>query len=392
VDTGQAVLEANEDNNVSGPRTITVAAGQADLVVVAIGNLPASAAPGATFSATDTVRNQGAGGAVQSKTRYYLSIDGAKDAADTLLTGTRSVPALAPATQSAGTVTVTIPTTTILGTYHLVACADDTALVAEANETNNCLATAATIVVGRSDLVETAVTNPPAAARPGMSFAVTDTARNQGVLTAGASTTRYYLSADAQKGADDKLLIGARSVAALAAGAVSTQTVTVTIPATTPPDTYFLLACADDAKVVVESDEGNNCRASAAVVTVALPDLVQHAVSNLGGPFRRGTAFTVSDTVRNDAQVGTPRSTTTRYYLSTDTARSTGDTLLTGVRTVPILGPAAGSSGSVTAVIPSTTIPGTYFVLACADDTKLVAESSEANNCRASGTAVVVNP
>ena len=52
-----------------------------------------------------------------------------------------------------------------------------------------------------------------------MSFAVTDTARNQGVLTAGASTTRYYLSADAQKGADDKLLTGARSVAALAAGA-----------------------------------------------------------------------------------------------------------------------------------------------------------------------------
>ena len=61
-----------------GPRTIIVAAGQADLVVVAIGNLPASAAPGASFSATDTVRNQGAGGAVQSKTRYYLSIDGAK--------------------------------------------------------------------------------------------------------------------------------------------------------------------------------------------------------------------------------------------------------------------------------------------------------------------------
>ena len=140
------------------------------------------------------------------------------------------------------------------------------------------------------------------------------------------------------------------------------------------------------------ANEGNNCRASAAVVTVALPDLVPHAVSNLGGPFRRGTAFAVSDTVRNDAQVGTPRSTTTRYYLSADTARSTGDTLLTGVRTVPILGPAAGSSGSVTAVIPSTTIPGTYFVLACADDTKLVGESSEANNCRASGTAVVVSP
>jgi hypothetical protein len=42
--------------------------------------------------------------------------------------------------------------------------------------------------------------------------------------------------------------------------------------------------------------------------------------------------------------------------------------------------------------IPSSTLPGTYFVLASADDTVLVAESSEANNCRTSNTAVVVTP
>src|SRR5580765_855035 len=174
--------------------------------------------------------------------------------------------------------------------------------------------------------------------------------------------------------------------------AASTQTVTVTIPSATPPGTYVLLACADDTKLVVESDEGNNCLASASAIVVALPDLIQPSVSNPGGPVRRGTAFTVSDTVLNDSRVGTPRLTTTRYYLSVDTLRSTGDTLLIGARTVPILAPSASSSASVAVTIPSTTVPGTYFLLACADDTKVVAESNDANNCRASGTAVVVAP
>jgi subtilase family serine protease len=236
------------------------------------------------------------------------------------------------------------------------------------------------------------VSNPPAAARPGTSFAVNDTVRNQGTVTASGSTTHYYLSADAQKSPDDRLLTGLRSIPTLAPGTAATQTVTVTIPSATPPGTYVLLACADDTKLVAESDEGNNCLASAGAITVALPDLVEQSVSSAGGPFRRGTAFTVSDTVVNDSRVGTPRSTTTRYYLSADTLRSTGDILLTGARTVPILGPSASSSASVAVTIPSTTLPGTYFLLACADDTKLVAESNDTNNCRASGTAVAVAP
>jgi hypothetical protein len=302
----------------------------------------------------------------------------------------RTVATLAAGAQSAGTTTATIPLTTPPAPHRCLCRRPQ--VVVEASELNNCRAAAATIVVGRPDLVETVVSNPPAVARPGTSFAVTDTVRNQGTVPASASTSHYYFSADTQKSADDRLLTGTRSVPTLAAGAASTLTVTVTIPSATPPGTYFLLACADDTKLVAESDEGNNCLASAGAITVALPDLVQQSVSSSGGPFRRGTAFTLSDTVLNDSRVGTPRSTTTRYYLSADTLRSTGDILLTGARTVPILGPSASSSASAAVTIPSTTLPGTYFLLACADDTKLVAESNEANNCRASGTALVVNP
>jgi hypothetical protein len=57
-------------------------------------------------------------------------------------------------------------------------------------------------------------------------------------------------------------------VPGLAAGAGHTGTVTVTIPTATSPNTYFLLACADGASGVVETDETNNCKASGSTVTV----------------------------------------------------------------------------------------------------------------------------
>jgi glucose/arabinose dehydrogenase len=121
---------------------------------------------------------------------------------------------------------------------------------------------------GTPDLRETAVTNPPASALLGGKFSVTDTVRNAGSAPAAATTTRYYLSLDAAKGGGDKLLSGTRAVPSLAAGGQAAGTVTVTIPSSTAVGTYFLLACADDLKVVAESSEGNNCRASVTKVTV----------------------------------------------------------------------------------------------------------------------------
>ena len=92
------------------------------------------------------------------------------------------------------------------------------------------------MTVARPDLVETAATmNPAAPVRaPGTAFSVTDTVRNLGPVASAPSTTRYYLSLDAVKGAGDTLLAGSRGVPGLAAGASQSGTVTVTIPAATP--------------------------------------------------------------------------------------------------------------------------------------------------------------
>ena len=242
-----------------------------DLIETAVSNPPASLNRGTKFSVTDTAKNQGGQQAGPSYTRYYLSTDKVRDPADKLLTGTRSVRALAPGATSTGTKSVTIPGNTALGTYYLLACADDTLLVIESDETNNCIASASTIQVTAPDLRETALTNPPASVKQGGSFNVTDTTTNVGTGPAGASTTRYYLSLDKIKGAGDVLLTGSRAVPALAAGASSAGTAGVTVPVATPLGTYYLLACADDLKVVKESKEGNNCRASASKVQVTGP-------------------------------------------------------------------------------------------------------------------------
>jgi subtilase family serine protease len=178
------------------------------------------------------------------------------------------VASLAAGATSSGTVSVTIPASAPLGTYYLLACADGANAVSESNEANNCLASASTIAVTRPDLVETAVSNPPASAKLGGKFSVTDTVANQGNATAASSRTYYYLSVDGVKDSGDKLLTGNRSVNSLAAGATSTGTVTVTIPTSTVVGTYYLLACADGASAVAESNETNNCRASSTQVNV----------------------------------------------------------------------------------------------------------------------------
>ena len=82
----------------------------------------------------------------------------------------------------------------------------------------------------------------------------------------------------------------------------------------------------------------------------------------------------------------------TRYYLSLDRVKSTGDQLLGGNRNVPILAPNAVSTGAATVTIPAATPVGTYFLLACADDTKVSIESNETNNCVASASATNIGP
>jgi subtilase family serine protease len=88
-------------------------------------------------SVSDTVVNQGGGPAAASATRYFLSTNFTLDAADTLLTASRAIPALAPNASSAGVTAVPIPAGLAPGTYYLFVKADGDTAVTESQEGNN---------------------------------------------------------------------------------------------------------------------------------------------------------------------------------------------------------------------------------------------------------------
>lgn len=370
------------DNDLPGP----------DLLVTALTSPPAAARPGDGFSVTDTTRNQGSLTAAGSRTRYYLSIDSEKGPGDVLLSATRSVPSLNTQAESTGTVTVKIPTTMALGTYYMIACADDQAAVLETLETNNCRASVGQIQVTRPDLRVTQVGNPPSSAVPGASIVVSDTTRNASAVSAPASSrTRYLLSLDQTSSANDFALSGDRSVTALGPQAESSGSRSVTLPSVIPAGMYYLIACADATSAIVESDETNNCLGSAGRVNIGAPDLVVTSLSSPPATAARGSRFPVTDTTENRGTASSA-SSRTRYYLSVDTAKSPTDKLISINHAVAGL-PAGGQSTRTTTVtIPSTTNPGLYYLLACADDLAAVVELDENNNCRASTTRVNVTP
>jgi len=385
---GASTTTSHYFGEVSQPISIQVGTIGLDIRTSAMSNPTGVALPGTSFAVSDTAYNEGTLEAAGSTTRYYLSLDAVKSADDTRLSTGRSVPALPAGAESSGSVTVTIPSTLALGTYRFLACADDDNVLAEVNETNNCLAAATAVLVTLPDLVVTALSHPSQSS-PGASITITDTVQNTGMIGGGKSSTRYYLSVDPVRGGSDVLLTGARSVALLEPGVSSTGSKNATVPSTLALGTYYVLACADDQAKVKETVETNNCLTSSSTLLVGLADLVTSGVSTSIASASPGGKFTVSDSVSNQGNV-TAAATTTRYYLSLDGVKDAGDLLLTGKRSVVSLAPGASSTGSKAVTIPLGTPEGTYHVLACADDLLKVVEASEVNNCAAAPAAMLV--
>ena len=184
-----------------------------DLVITSLTG-PSSAAAGGTIVVTDTVKNQGGGAAAASTTRFYLSADAAFDAGDVPLAGARSVPGLAPGATSVGSTSLLIPSTSLTGSYYLIAKADGDNTAPETQESNNT--TVKSLQIG-GDLVVSAV-SVPSNVGAGSTIVVTDTTTNQGGGTVAASITRFYLSHNAVLDASATLLAGGRAVPDLAAG------------------------------------------------------------------------------------------------------------------------------------------------------------------------------
>lgn len=111
-------------------------------------------------------------------------------------------------------------------------------------------------------------------------------------------------------------------------------------------------------------------------------DLVVRTVSVSPGQTGPGGRVQIKDTTANKGRRAARRSVT-RYVLSKDRRLDRRDVRLRD-RVVPTLKPRRRHATKVQRVrVPTTTKPGTYWLLACADARKRVRESNERNNCRA---------
>jgi subtilase family serine protease len=225
-------------------------------------NAAAAVVPGGDLVISDTTKNNGSVTAATSTTKFYLSKDNKIDAGDVVL-GSRAIAALAPKQASTGSTTVTIAPGTSLGNYFLIAVADADNAVAETNNKNN--KKSRKLSVTRPDLTVSRLQSPSSAVA-GSSIVINETTSNKTAVSAGSSTTNYYLSADAILDGSDSLLAG-RAVSALAAKGNSAASTTVVIPLSTLPGKYYLIAVCDSADAVVEVNEGNNTRSKKITIT-----------------------------------------------------------------------------------------------------------------------------
>ena len=209
----------------------------------------------------------------------------------------------------------------------------------------------------------------------GATFTLNATVRNRGNAESAATTLRFYRSADASISSGD-MEVGSIDVPGIAASGVRDRSIQLTAPS--DPGTYHYGACVEG--VDGETDAGNNC-STAVPVTVAdsvdsgTPDLVVESASvDDAGP-DAGGSFTFSAAVRNSGD-GRSDATTLRYYRSTNSTISSGDT---GVGTDSVRSLAAGADSNESIELTAPSSAGTYYYGACVDSVS--GESSTGNNC-----------
>ena len=242
-----------------------------DLVVEALSVSNSTPFTGARFSLSATVINQGKGDAEATMLRYYRS-DNAHISTTDVQVGIDPVISLSASGSSREFVDLTAPLGA--GRYYFGACVD--AVANEFDTANNCSRAFAVHVLDPPRQPDLVVVSPAVSdSRPvvGEAFTLSATVRNGGTAASGASTLRYYRSADATISRADTSM-GTDAIAALAPGGRSDESIAVTAPS--QEGVYYYGACVD--AVTDESDTTNNCSASVEV-TVAQPPPLHGAIA-----------------------------------------------------------------------------------------------------------------
>ena len=239
-----------------------------DLAVSSFTSTSTVVNPGYSLSPTVYVQNKGTALAASSYTGFYLSSDSVYSIGDTYLTS-YSTSSLSANTGTYVYPSITIPTGTTNGQYYIIAVADYSAYVTESNENNNNRALAVTVTAPNIDLRISSFTSTTTSTTPNGYIYPTVYEYNSGTTLAGYNYIGYYLSTDSVYSVGDTYLYNSY-ISSLSGGTSTYATPSLTIPSTTTPGQYYIIAVADYASYVTETNENNNTRAMR--ITVTAPD------------------------------------------------------------------------------------------------------------------------
>jgi len=269
VDPDNAVAETSHANNALAGNTVAVSY-SVDLAMTAVAG-PATGATGQNATFSGSVRNTGLAASPSGVVvGFYLSSDANVTSADSLI-GTATLPSIAAGATLPVSMTAALRTGLTAGTYTVGAIVDHGRLLPESNESNNAAAGNTINVSYGPDLVITSVAAPTTAAR-GKSVTVNATVLNQGIGAVGALTDQdtlgngsqvrvgFYLSSNPTVTASDTPL-GSVTILSISPGQSIPLAVSLSIPSTTSPGTYYIGAIADFSQAVRESNEVNNALA-----------------------------------------------------------------------------------------------------------------------------------
>jgi uncharacterized repeat protein (TIGR01451 family) len=233
-------------------------------------------------------------------------------------------------------------------------CADDTNVVDESDEGNNCMTNDFTCPVPeKPDLVVTETSEEYVDGQVIVHFEI----HNSGTANAGACDATLYIN---------RVLVATQNVGVLGLGLDGTFNGAFAPMLCTPGTTNTVMVCVDDANVIDESNENNNCMTNSFTCPIQpQPDLV---VENKWEESVDGQVI-VHFSIEN---IGDAKAVASQATLYID------DVKLQNVEVEEV-----GPSGTFTgAFATEDCTPGTTItVKVCADDTNVVEESNETNNC-----------
>lgn len=401
IDYEDTVDETDEENNncfYSTPQVVVSDSNaKPNLVCASTGTLTVD---GSMIIVSNTrVKNEGNVASELSYIGFYLSED-QNFTTDDILIGSQLVNSLQPWASSSESITVNVENMAHIpqGTYYVGSIIDFDNRVDESDETdnNNCFFDDQQVTIGNTSSTGmpdlTCFDNGTLSIEDNVITIADLQVKNEGDADAVASEVGYYLSTDETFTTND-ILIGTDDVEALAAGAISTEDITVDVSTLNiAAGTYFVGIIVDHTNKVSEpheieedvenDDQSNVCYfVSPKLVIEAQPQKPDLQCDAPGYLSVNGSVVSLTNlTIVNagDADAG---ESYVRYYLSTDQNFDADEDIVLGSDYVSPLTVGMRSTESVTIDLNTLDIPeGTYFFGSIIDYNNQVSELNEDNN------------